>query len=785
MPTGTLPPQKQKICSKLPRIKNQNNLPQTKSMLNLKQRNKNFILASAIFTLIGAQLVRPLSVISAATLTAPTAPTAPEEPEAPEAPEAPTAPEAPEAPTAPEEPIAPTAPEAPTLTSDPDPDTNDDSETDTASSTPDSPVVYSEPDSSLTPVTEDSASADSVNIETGDATTTGTITNIGNTNLSSDTATAGIGDSAILTNADNGTDSTNSSNLSETDSSITLQDNLADVGASLTLDSDTGENSNSYNTGGDAFISTGDANVTGTIVNSLNTNIDGVLVAEFDIADDYFGDIILDFAESCISGCGIGELTIENINNGTESDNSGEVTIVDDSFTFQNNDAAVENELILAANTGNNLTDSNTNSDSFITTGDANISANVLNFINNNIAGQVIYAVINIFGDLVGDIIIPADYLDNFASNSVNLANINGGEGSTNTITYGSAETNDIFQFNTADISNDVTLSAISGDNTVSGNTNGDSSIMTGDTSIDAQIVNIANSNITAGNWWIVLINEAGEWFGRILGAPEGSLYAGSLGTEFTVNDDGGLNITNDGNGTDSTNTLAVDHSTTTTITQVNDAIISNTISLSANTGGNSASHNTGGSSSIETGDANIMLNLVNFINNNFVGDSSVLYTVVNVFGSWIGDLIPPGETKEALAAESQEIGSEEYVIQEIGSLASSQNQTPSSDAPQTPASSASPLGSESSSSNETSSGIEDSTDYAVSTLASALPLDTSNPQPTTLANSGNFYGEVNSATAVQPIEDFTWIFALLILAFSMQVGFGLAALRQKRRIYD
>jgi hypothetical protein len=58
---------------------------------------------------------------------------------------------------------------------------------------------------------------------------------------------------------------------------------------------------------------------------------------------------------------------------------------------------------------------------------------------------------------------------------------------------------------------------------------------------------------------------------------------------------------------------------------------------IDANTGGNSASKNTG-SGTIQTGDVNVAANIVNLLNNNFIGGRFVL-TIVNIFGGFYGDI--------------------------------------------------------------------------------------------------------------------------------------------------
>ena len=262
------------------------------------------------------------------------------------------------------------------------------------------------------------------------------------------------------------------------------------------------------------------------------------------------------------------------------------------------------------------------------------------------------YYVVNIFGDLVGDIIFPEELL----AYGVTAANIGNGADSTNTAIIDQTTNNTTVQTNTANIQNNLNLAATTGNNSTSKNTGGNSSIETGDASINAQVLNIANSNISGGSWWLVIVNEAGRWIGKLFGGDGGN-YAGSQGTEFTVNEAGEITAVNSGNGAGSTNNANITQETNNTTVQTNTANITNNLDLSANTGGNSASRNTGGDSSIETGDASIIANLVNFVNNNITGGGKLFVTVINVFGSWVGDFLPPGfskpEVPEALADES------------------------------------------------------------------------------------------------------------------------------------
>lgn len=71
------------------------------------------------------------------------------------------------------------------------------------------------------------------------------------------------------------------------------------------------------------------------------------------------------------------------------------------------------------------------------------------------------------------------------------------------------------------------------------------------------------------------------------------------------------------GNGSDSDNTVSVEQSNNTQVTQNNTANISNNVNVSSNTGDNEAEDNTGGDVSIETGDSSANVTVSNSANSN------------------------------------------------------------------------------------------------------------------------------------------------------------------------
>lgn len=506
-------------------------------------------------------------------------------------------------------------------------------------------------------------------LQTGDATNGGNITNIGNNNLLSSGCCNG---GATVANTDNGSGSTNNGSATVNDNNTTVQDNNAAVLNNMSQGAYTGGNTASDNDG-EVVLETGDANVTGTVLTFVNTNAAGVSVSEFNV-NDYTGDLILDLPANCIAGCPGDNILVKNAGNGDDSTNNASLTSNSDNFLVQDNDAVIESNLELFADTGTNTASDNDGA-AKITTGDANVSANAVTFANNNIAGNVWYGVVNIFGDLVGDIILPQSVIDSITCSTcggtTTVANTDNGSGSDNNATLDQNTDTDIYQFNNAAIDNNLILDANTGGNTGSDN-DGSVSIESGNANIDANVLNIANTNMVGGNWWLVIVNEAGNWVGKLIGA-DGSNMAGSVGTTFAIDpDSGAITVTNSGNGDNSQNNAGLIQNTTNNISQTNNAQITNNLNLGANTGLNKASDNDG-HSKIQTGDANIVANLVNFVNNNIVGSGKVVPIVINVFGSWLGDFVAPGQEKQ------NKNNNTNTVVQESNNQSSNESDTNSS----------------------------------------------------------------------------------------------------------
>ncbi|MEX0621547.1 MAG: hypothetical protein WD187_00935 [Candidatus Woykebacteria bacterium] len=423
----------------------------------------------------------------------------------------------------------------------------------------------------------------------------------------------------------------------ETGTSI---DNDADLYNYVDFDSNTGNNSADKNTG-NGIVTTGDSDVILTAVNTANNVNVGASV--FNVMDDQTGDIVIDYSKitpTYIPGGGAfagnnatGE---DSLNSATNTSNNSNTILVDNFGNLINN-------YDLTSNTGNNTADKNTGNGS-VTTGDANIAFNLINFLNNVFlggGGELLLGVVNIFGTLDGDIVLKGINEGGTGTNGSGLdllaGNSTTGAGSENTANNSTSNNTSIDLNNLADVQNNVNLNGNTGGNDASKNTGG-GYIDTGDVDANLNVSTVANTSAvgSGGDIWMVLINNMGSWTGQLFGGEQGSVYSPFF--TFTVNPDGSIVAANDTTGADSFNEAANNVENETDITVNNTGTLVNNVNLNANTGDNSASYNTG-SGSIKTGDVNIAANIANFLNNTFIG-SRFLLTIVNIFGQFNGDIV-------------------------------------------------------------------------------------------------------------------------------------------------
>lgn len=297
---------------------------------------------------------------------------------------------------------------------------------------------------------------------------------------------------------------------------------------------------------------------------------------------------------------------VENVEEGGEN---GEITTT--SEVSNENNAEVDNEATIEAGTGSNTANNNNNVS--INTGNAVASANILNVVNTNIfnsAGFFLF-LSNLLG-FIGDVDLREYNLFTPTSGETATENartsVQEDEGECplgcdeiliDTINNNSETT----------IINDVVVRAVTGDNELVGNS-GTGSVNTGDAYAAANLINIVNTNIIDSNYLLLTFNNFGDWDGDVV-FPSADIFTSLFG----------------GNGGRLSGTIS----------NTNTALIDNTVSTEAETGGNTAESD-GGISAIETGDASSQTNIINQVNMNLLGVGS--FTILfRVHGEWMGDV--------------------------------------------------------------------------------------------------------------------------------------------------
>lgn len=346
-----------------------------------------------------------------------------------------------------------------------------------------------------------------------------------------------------ITESGNGANSDSNVSVSTSNTSNVTQSNSADVTNTVNTTSNTGGNSASDNTGGNSSISTGVSNSTVGISNALNNNA------------------------AHVDGTGsMGTTNIDVNNNGASSGNSVNTSSDNTAGIFQNNSANVSNVVSANQTTGDNHANDNTNGSSSISTGMATSTVNMGTTANQNMAS-------------IGD---PS--LNGGSSDPMNLTISGNGKSSDNSIAVSNDQSATIEQGNSACVTNDVTTTQKSGDNSASDNTGGDSSVSTGAT------------NSIVGLFTAVNNNEA------------------QLGNDWVAGGDG-LNVNTADNGAKSDNGISVDANNSIGVFQGlegngNDAHVLNIVANNGKTGFNHASDNTMGSDMVSTGVSNSTTNV-------------------------------------------------------------------------------------------------------------------------------------------------------------------------------
>lgn len=290
----------------------------------------------------------------------------------------------------------------------------------------------------------------------------------------------------------------------------------------------------------------------------------------------------------------------------------------DNNLTINNAlDTSINNDIRLKAVSGNAAVSGNTTGGD-ATSGSATTIANVVNLINSAItSGKSFLGVININGNLNGDILVPDDFVEQLIAANVPTVTISTtGPGSNNAITENNGSNNTtVNNTNHQGITNNVNATAASGQANVSENTSaGNATSGTADTSITA--FNLTGNQVIGRNSILVFVNVVGQWVGLIVNAPAGATAA-ELGGGITQNSTSPAN-------------------NNTTVNNDTNQRINNNITTDAQSGSATVSRNTLGGNA-KSGNAKGAVNLLNVQNSSLSLSNYFGILFINVFGTWHG----------------------------------------------------------------------------------------------------------------------------------------------------
>ncbi|HUD06785.1 MAG TPA: hypothetical protein VMR34_02760 [Candidatus Saccharimonadales bacterium] len=386
---------------------------------------------------------------------------------------------------------------------------------------------------------------------------------------------------------DTGPGSTNTStNTGSTDANTSI-DSAANILNDLNAEAQTGNALVSDNTtGGDA--TSGDATSIADILNMIDTlsSLTGESPQTFitNLYGDVDGNLLINPSD------------LSQI----QTSSNGLTDPYDDQVNSQNT-GTINNDINLNSTSGNAGVNGNTTGGD-ATSGDADAEANIINMIDSLIsANQSFFGVINIYGDLNGDILLPANFVNSLLSSNIPTASADNASQSTDINTDQA-------------INNNVTTSATTGSATVDNNTSAGSAT-TGDATSNITVFNLTGSQVIGSNTLLVFVNVLGNWYGLLMDAPAGSTAAAYGG-----------GITQDVPGAN----------TTTDVNSNSQDTINDNIDLTAASGDATVSDNTNGGNAT-SGNAATAVNLLNLVDSEFDMSNWFGVLFINVFGTWNG----------------------------------------------------------------------------------------------------------------------------------------------------
>jgi len=257
-------------------------------------------------------------------------------------------------------------------------------------------------------------------------------------------------------NVGNGVDSNSSATVNSNNSTSVSQTNSAAITNTVSVKSNTGNNTANRNTGGDVTVDTGKASAAVGITNVANSNVANV-------------------AGCCTNG---GSSSVLNSGNGDSSDNKATLNKNNTTALSQTNTADIANFVTVDSNTGHNDANRNTGGDVSVSTGNSSVNPIIIK----NQANQNVAVVGSPMGSAVG-------------AGDLTIGNVGNGVESDNHATANLTNTSAASQSNAASVLNWVAVNSNTGYNDANRNTGGEVMVDTGDSAVAVGLDTKVNSN--------------------------------------------------------------------------------------------------------------------------------------------------------------------------------------------------------------------------------------------------------------------------------------------------
>ncbi|HEX7259580.1 MAG TPA: hypothetical protein VF272_01465 [Candidatus Saccharimonadia bacterium] len=437
-----------------------------------------------------------------------------------------------------------------------------------------------------------------------------------------------------------GPNSTNQASVTDSRSVLETLLNNSGIYNDITSGAASGDAGVSNNTdAGDA--KTGLATIVTNLLNILNAmwtfGSGGLSYFVENIYGNQTGDIAIN--PQAVSGGGgqLGQCAGGLSTNTNTGPNSTNIADYDCSANLEVNSqttGTIVNNVDIDASSGDAAVTGNTKGGSAMS-GDVLAELNIINLINTAIgAGQSFFGIINIFGNLDGDILFPSLNINGVVASSqpgtAMLGNSTTGPGSTNTATNSNSNTLDIDNNVDATFNNNIDANAQTGTAAVANNTEAGSAT-TGNAKTHSSLFNLFNTNIFGDNAVLVIVNNMGRWFGTIMNLGGSGESGGGLLTSNAV-------VQNANTGPGSVNEASVSNTNNTEIDNKVTGSITNNITINATSGDAMVSGNTKGGNAT-SGNATIASSIANIFNSalHFGKVFGILF--INVFGTWNGSV--------------------------------------------------------------------------------------------------------------------------------------------------